>query len=211
MRNLIAAVLLLLVAPTSRAQVPFDAPEMKSTAPGKAQASRAAKASGTVTAMDRAARTVTIQSTGGPLETFKVGPEVKRFDEVAVGDTVAVEFQQGLTLELQQPGEKPVGPEVITGGERSDKDRAPGGSIATWVRATVTVTAIDLKSRTVAFQGPKGQSHQVTAGPTIKLEKLKVGDKLIATYFEALAITLEKAPATPAKAKPGQEAAPARK
>jgi hypothetical protein len=33
----------------------------------------------------------------------------------------------------------------------------------------------------------------VKAGPKVQLEKLKVGDKLLATYVEAVAIKLEKA------------------
>jgi hypothetical protein len=32
----------------------------------------------------------------------------------------------------------------------------------------------------------------VKAGPKIQLEKLKVGDRLLATYVEAVAIKLEK-------------------
>jgi hypothetical protein len=32
----------------------------------------------------------------------------------------------------------------------------------------------------------------VKAGPDVKLEKLKVGDRLLATYVEAVAVRLEK-------------------
>jgi hypothetical protein len=34
----------------------------------------------------------------------------------------------------------------------------------------------------------------VKAGPAVKLEKLKVGDHLLATYVEAVAVKLVKAP-----------------
>jgi hypothetical protein len=44
----------------------------------------------------------------------------------------------------------------------------------------------------VIFQGPGGTLYQVKAGPKVKLEKLKVGDHLLATYIEAVAVKLEK-------------------
>jgi hypothetical protein len=57
----------------------------------------------------------------------------------------------------------------------------------------VTVTAIDPAKRLVSFTGPGGNVFQVKAGPKVQLEKLKVGDRLLATYVEAVAIKLEKA------------------
>ena len=60
------------------------------------------------------------------------------------------------------------------------------------MRSTVTVVKIDVAKRLVTLQGPGGNVYKVKAGPKIQLEKLKVGDKLLATYVEAVAITLEK-------------------
>jgi hypothetical protein len=200
MRGWIAvAVALVLLAQSTGAQAAPDVPVVNSTAPGKAQASRVVKASGIITAVDRVARTVTIVGKDGQAETISVSPKVRRFDEVAVGDTVEVELQQGLALEFLPPGEKPIAPELITGEERSSEAQAPGGSTASWMRATVTVKSIDPKSRAVVFMDPRGRYHRVVAGSKVRLEKLKVGDMLIATYFESLAITLEKAPSEPAK------------
>jgi hypothetical protein len=138
---------------------------------------------------------------------------VKRFDEVAVGDTLVVEYEEGLALEFQLPEEKAVSPEAVAASARAPKEEAPGGVVAAGIRATVVVTAIDLPHRMVVLQGPKGQYHQVKAGPKIKLEALKVGDKLLATYVQAVAIALEKAPAkAPAAATPAAApAAPAKK
>jgi hypothetical protein len=64
--------------------------------------------------------------------------------------------------------------------------------MAAGIQATVTVTAIDAPKRLVVFQGPQGGVYQVKAGPKVQLEKLKVGDKLLATYAEAVALKLEK-------------------
>jgi hypothetical protein len=117
---------------------------------------------------------------------------VKRLDEFAVGDVISIDYEQGLALEFQPAGSENVPPTAITTGARSDKDQAPGATAAAGVRATVTVTAIDMAKRLVSFQGPGGNTYQVKAGPKVHLEKLKVGDRLLATYVEAVAIKVEK-------------------
>jgi len=92
-----------------------------------------------------------------------------------------------------------VQPEAAVVAGRGDASKAPAGGAMATVQATVTVSAIDMKNRIVVFQGPGGNLYQVKAGPKIKLEKLKVGDQLLATYVEAVAIAVEK---------PGAAAAP---
>jgi hypothetical protein len=175
--------------------------EMKNAGvPGVAEGARIVKETALVTAVDVANRTLTLKGKDGKSETIKVGPQVERLAEVAVGDTLVIEYKEGLALEFQMPGEAPVAPEAVAAGGKNKADLPPGGEIAAGVRATVTVTAIDQLNRMVVLQGPQGQYHQVKAGPSIQLDRLKVGDKLVATYVQAVAINLEKAPPKPAKA-----------
>jgi hypothetical protein len=169
-----------------------------------AGASRVEKLTATVKAIDAATRSVTLEAKG-QTQTVKAGPNVKRFDEIAVGDTVVVQFEQGLLLEYQPPGAEDVAPTAVTKTARADASKAPGGAVAAAIQATVTVTAIDLPHRMVVFQGPKGNLYQVKAGPEVQIEKLKVGDKLVATYAEAVAIQLEKKKAPAAKAPAAKE------
>jgi Cu/Ag efflux protein CusF len=187
----------LLLAAGAHAQAPAPAKpepvEVKASGtPGKATATRTAQVTATVKAIDLASRTVTLQNKAGETQSFKVGPEVKRLDEFAVGDVIVIDYEQGLALEFQPAGSETVPPTAIATGGRAGKDEAPGATAAAGVQATVTVTAIDSAKRLVSFQGPGGNVYQVKAGPKIKLEKLKVGDRLLATYVEAVAIQLEK-------------------
>ena len=176
-------------APAAQPRVEVEA----SGTPGKATATRTARATATITAVDVAARTVTLKATSGETQTFKVGPEVKRFAEFAVGDVIEIEYEQGLALEFQPAGSENVPVTALATGGRAEKDQAPGAAAAAGVRGTVTVTAIDVPRRLVSITGPGGNVFQVKAGPKIQLEKLKVGDKLLATYVEAVAVKLEKA------------------
>jgi hypothetical protein len=196
MRGIPGAVLavVLLAAPGAHAQSqPGGAPlEVKpSGTPGTAVADRTLRMTATVYAVDASSRILTLQNDMGGTETMKVGPAVKDLARFAPGDTVVVELVQGLALELQPPGAEFVPPTAIPA------ETAPGpGAVAAGgqiVRSTVTVAAIDLGRRLVTLTTPGGKVYRVKAGPGIQLEKLKVGDSLVATYLEAVAVTLEKA------------------
>jgi|PlaIllAssembly_1097288.scaffolds.fasta_scaffold119568_2 hypothetical protein len=168
--------------------------EMKpSGTPGKATAARAMRITATVYSIDPASRILVLQHDMGGVETLKVGPEVKRLEEFAVGDTVAVEYEQGLALEFQPAGSEWVPPTAVATDAPAGKDQGPGASATSGIKGTVTITAINVGKRLVSIQGPGGNVFRVKAGPRIQLEKLKVGDRLLATYVEAVAIRLEKA------------------
>jgi len=197
LKQLAAAAALSLLAPVALAEKPM---EVKNVGiPGIAEGSRLVKVTAEVTAVNKETREVTLKGKDGKSETIKVGPQVQRLDEVAVGDTLVVEYEQGLALELQMPDEKAQPLDAAVVGGRAGKDAAPGGAVAAAVTGTVKVTAIDLKNRMVVFQGPQGNLHQVKAGKNIQLDRLKVGDQLFATYTEAVAVTLEKKKVEPKK------------
>jgi Cu/Ag efflux protein CusF len=175
-------------APAAKAPV-----EMTPTGtPGKAAATRSAQATATIKAIDVAGRSITLQNKAGETETFKVGPQVQRLAEFAVGDVIVIDYEQGLALEFQPAGSETVAPTAVAAGGRAGPDQAPGAAAAAGVQATVNVTAIDAARRLVTFQGPGGNAYQVKAGPKVQIEKLKVGDRLLATYVESVAIKLEK-------------------
>jgi Cu/Ag efflux protein CusF len=192
MRKLIAASVVILLATFSHAQAQGFVEMKASGVPGKATATRTATLTATIKAIDAATRSVTLQNQAGATQTIKAGPQVQRFDEFAVGDTILVVVEQGLVLEYQSAGTPAVAPTAVGAGDRAGPDQAPEGVVAAGVQATVTVTAIDSPNRMVVFQGPAGTLYQVKAGPEVKLEKLKVGDRLLATYVEAVAVRLEK-------------------
>ncbi len=194
----------ILIAVSSHAQAPEPAAapplstrrpvEMKqSGTPGKAVATRTLKITATVHAIDVPTRIVTLQHDMGGKETMKVGPAVKNLDKFAVGDTVVIDFEQGLALEFQPAGTEFVPPTDVEVATRDDRGQISAGTAGQGMRGTVTVTAINSAKRLVTIEGPGGNVYKVKAGSKVKLDKLKVGDKLLATYVEAVAITLEKA------------------
>jgi hypothetical protein len=80
---------------------------------------------------------------------------------------------------------------VVAGG-RADQSQAPAIGAAAGVQSTVTITAINLDSRVVEFQDPDGFKYHVKAGKGLAIEKLVVGDRLLATYVATVAIGIER-------------------
>src|SRR4051812_1952476 len=186
---------LLLVACASSKPVEPPAVEVQATGvPGSASATSVRRLTARVEAVDTGSRKLTLKGPDGSTETITVPPEVKRLDEIAAGDTVQVELREGLLLEYQPPGSNFVTPTAAVAGGRTDKSDAPGAAAAAAVQSTVTITAIDLDNRIVQFQGPEGNKYKVKAGPKISIEKLVVGDRLLATYVTTLAVAIDKKP-----------------
>ncbi len=167
--------------------------EVKSTGvPGEAMATKTQTLTVTVKAIDLAHRKLTIQAPDGETDTFTVDPAVKRLGEVAVGDQITVEVTQGLLLQYQPAGTDAVAPQAVVAGAVADSSMAPGGAVAGGVQGTVTVVKIDQGKRIVTFQDPDGNKYKVKAGPKIQLERLQVGDRLLATYVATVAIGVQK-------------------
>ncbi len=195
MRSPLAAALataLLAACATSKPAAPPVAEVLSTGVPGEAAATRYQKETATVQAVDLATRTLTLRGADGKTETLQVPPEVKRLAEIGVGDVIEVEVEQDLVLQYQPPGSEFVAPKAVVAGGRAAADAAPGGAAVAGLQSTVTVTAIDLESRIVQFQDPEGTPYKVKAGPKLQIEKLKVGDRLLATYAAAVAVTVQK-------------------
>lgn len=71
----------------------------------------------------------------------------------------------------------------------------PGkAAIVAMAQITATVVAIDKATRTVTLKGPKGRTVDVIAGDAVKnFDQIRVGDRVVAQYQEALTLELRKA------------------
>ena len=98
----------------------------------------AVSATGTIQAIDRTNRLVTLKDDAtGVEDAILVGPQMKRFDELKVGDKVKVSYYESLVLELRKPGEKSTAAGDSTKVTKSPG--APGGMLSRQVNTTVTV------------------------------------------------------------------------
>jgi len=78
-------------------------------------------------------------------------------------------------------------------------EKAPGRAAGRAVQVKGTVAAVDKDNRTVTLKGPKGRTLTLDVQDPQKLDAVKVGDPVVATYMEAVAFQIKK----PGTATPG--------
>jgi Cu/Ag efflux protein CusF len=74
---------------------------------------------------------------------------------------------------------------------KTEKLRSGGEAAGAKVRGTVD--AVDKEKGTVTLKGPKGRTITLAVKDTSKLDAIKVGDPVVATYVEAVAFQVRKA------------------
>jgi len=135
---------------------------------------------------------VTLKTKAGE-ETIRVGEQAKNLAQVKVGDRVVVTVNVGLVLSLQAPGSAPVAPAAAASAGVAAPGERPSGDVRARITGTVTIGAIDMKTRVVTLVTPEGRKFKVTAGPGVAIDKVKVGDQVFAEYEERFAIAVKPA------------------
>ena len=147
-----------------------------------------------VEAINYTNREVTLKGPEGNTVTFTAGPQVKRLNEIKVGDLVHADYYVSVAAELRKPtAEEEKNPVSVTeGAEREPKSKAPGGIKARRVKIVTTIEAIDRAAHTVPVKGPGGNTVTARVQHPENLAKMRVGEHIVVTYTEALAVSLEK-------------------
>jgi hypothetical protein len=145
----------------------------------------------TVQAIDLGTRVVTLKGPKGNVFDLKVGEEAKNLPQVKVGDLVVAKYYESIAVEVKKPGE-PGGVTASGALATAKPGEMPAGVVAKQVTVTTTVEAIDRKKTHVTLKGPEGNSVKVKVQDPKNLKNVKVGDQVIITYTEALAISVEK-------------------
>jgi hypothetical protein len=142
--------------------------------------------------IDAEKREVTLKGPQGNLVTLTATEAVERFDEIKVGDTVRAEYLTFLRAEFREPTaeEKATPLVVLAEAGRAPKEVDPAGVVGAVVKAVVKVVAINTQGKKVAIQGPRGNFMILPVADEAVLKNLKVGEVVIMTYAEAVALSL---------------------
>ena len=143
-----------------------------------------------IEAIDRANRLVMLKDEkSGTTETLYAGPEVKRFDELKVGDTVTFRYYESIVYQIHKPGQTAPAPtksgDTTTVGAGGSK---PGGTVSRQETVTVDVKSIDPKVPSITVATPSGRTVRYKIQDKNNLKGVAVGDKVEITYTEALII-----------------------
>jgi len=145
----------------------------------------------TIEAISHDTREITLKSQDGKMETVVAGPEIKRFGELKVGDTVTFRYYESTAFSIRKAGQPaPVPPASDTAMVRGTGAK-PGGTISQQQTATVTIKAIDLKVPSVTVVTDEKKTVTFRIADVKNIEGLKVGDKVDITYTEAVMISVK--------------------
>jgi Cu/Ag efflux protein CusF len=156
------------------------------------QESNTTTATATVEAVDMANRVVTLKGEDGKTFTIPVSEEVKNLPQVEVGDQVRVEYIEAVAIQVMAAdGSAPAamaGQAMAT----AEPGAKPAGAMVNEVTVTTTIEAIDKAAQTVTLRGPEGNLETVQVRNPKNLENVEVGDKVVITYSESLAVSVEE-------------------
>jgi hypothetical protein len=158
--------------------------------PGGAYTSNVVRTSATVTAIDPAKREVTIQGDHGPL-TVQVGPDVKNFNNLKVGDRVNISYYQGIAAQIVKGGKKVSDPAASTFSTGTPAGMRPSGVVGASVTVTAKIQDVNLPTNTVAFTNSDGTTHIVQVKtPEMQsfIRELKRGDIVQVTFTDSVAV-----------------------
>jgi len=158
--------------------------------PGKVSVTGTVKTKSTIVGIEADTRTVWLKDSKGKIVQVTVGEEAKNFDQLKLGDTVAAEYTQALTLSLK----KSTGPATVSQSEtlnRALEGAKPGGSAARAITVMANVVALNPQTRTVTLKGPQGNSVDIVVEDPEQFKRVKKGDQVEVVYNEAVAISVE--------------------
>lgn len=143
-----------------------------------------------IVAIDKANRVVTLKTDSGDTTDIQCGPEIKRFDDLKVGQTVTFVYREAVATQVAKYD--PNAPTTTSSQTVTrDKGAMPGGSVTQVQTANVTITAIDPNAPSLTVKTPKGATMTFAVADKSSLDGLAVGDVVTVTYAQALMVSVQ--------------------
>ena len=158
-------------------------------------ASQSMTVSAVVTAIDHDTRVVTVRKPDGEELTFTASEEVRNLPQVQVGDVLVAEYVESVSIEVMaDDGLGTDAAEAVAMG-RAEEGAMPGFAAMDSQIVIAKVEEINLELNTFKLKGPDGVVEEFVARNPDNLRRAEVGDLVVITTTEAVAITVERQPA----------------
>jgi len=146
---------------------------------------------GTVVKVNRAKKLVTLEGPDGKQVTLHVYNPYN-LAAAKAGVPFVAKFYEIATVRKKRPGESVPVASVAAGIATAMPGQVPGAVVGTRREIVVTVDAINIDEQTVAVKGPDGSVETITVANPANLKYVKVGDQIVLTLTNVVAIALEK-------------------
>lgn len=144
----------------------------------------------TVEAIDLKNRMVTLRNPEGKAFTIHAGEDVVNLPQVRVGDEVVLAYVNAVSVRMAESGE--YWDESVQSTGRAISGSKPGAFEVNETKVTATIEDIDKTLDTASLRMPDGDLQVVKVKDPANLDKVKVGDRIVITYSEAVAISVQK-------------------
>lgn len=181
-------------APNATSEVTVDVNEVPHESAEKPafSASMSVVVTSTVIAIDHKTRLVTLKDEEGKPVSLTASEDVLNLEQMNVGDIVTTEYVEKFTLHvLEAKNPEAVAAELTVLGLAEEGD-LPGVAVVDTKVEVLTVEEINLKANTFKLKNTDGAVREFTAQNPENLKKSAVGDVVVMTYTEGLAISVEK-------------------
>lgn len=157
----------------------------------KIERANAESVTATVEAIDMQKRMVTIRGPKGNSTIVHAGDEVVNLPQVRVGDEVVLVYVESVAVRMAEPGE--VRDESSKEVSRATPGGKPGVVKVNETIVSATIEAIDKVKTTATLRMLDDSLRVVKLKNPTDLEKVKVGDTIVITSTEAMALSVQKA------------------
>ena len=142
-----------------------------------------AAATGTITAIDSAARTLTVDTARGEA-TYRIDPKVNNAESFKAGDAVKVDYVTRLGLTLKRSKDAPV-----EGAVKPTRGQAIGPNTTIITR----VLGVDKARSMIKLTGPQGNVGDYSVADKADLAGIRNGDEVVIVIYELAAVGLAPA------------------
>ena len=155
--------------------------------PGRVELTRVIEVTARVQAIDAKTRTVTLLAPNDVVIEHVASEEVRNFDQIEIGNIVEAVILQSLRLELVNDGK--LGDAEAKGAmARAEQGAKPGAAVGSRVSFITEVVRVDRPNNVISLKGPEGEVVDFDVQNPGHFDVVKLGDKVLATYTEAVAI-----------------------
>ena len=148
------------------------------------------KGTATIQSIDATTRTAVLRTSDGEEDAFVFGPDVKRFNELKVGDRINITYLESIVVTAHRPGTAS-NVTATSGALVPGTGKTPAGTLSQQVTTTVTVKAINPSVPSVTVTTADGRTVTRKIEDKKNLEGIKVGEKLDITYTQAVLMSAE--------------------
>jgi len=149
---------------------------------------------GKIVSVDTADKLVTLEGPGGKTVTLTiVNPD--NLAAIKPGDRFVARFTEVITIVGKGPSDVPPAVTLREGLWTSAPGATPGALVARQAKVAVVVTQIDLNDQLVTLQAPDFSTETVHVTNPEALGSLQVGDRIVITVWQSIAIKLVPEPA----------------